>query len=284
MKWIIPFNGNKHYYDLSGALYDCGVDWNRNNYTYEIGDIVYIYECEPENQIRFKCIVTDDHKNVSTFNDKKYGGVYKGTRYDKPAIETQLEYEFKQPIQLEELVKHGMRTKRKAVMKEDGLRSELFRFLEVYEAEDRKSDDHFNPEQDPATDYQMLPGEERKATVSERIHQREFRQGLLKKYPHCCLCSVENRELLNASHIKPWDKSTSEEKTNLNNGLLLCPNHDRLFDKGFISFDSNGRILVSEDLSDVDRTFMNVNPNFTLEMNDEMKEFMEYHRDNIFKK
>ena len=85
-------------------------------------------------------------------------------------------------------------------------------------------------------------------------------------------------------HIKPWDKSTSEEKTNLNNGLLLCPNHDKLFDKGFISFDSNGKILVSEDLSDVDRTFMNVNPDFTLEMNDEMKEFMEYHRDNIFKK
>ncbi len=142
MKWIIPFNGSKHYYDLSGALYDCGTDWNRNNYTYETGDVVYIYECKPENQIRYKCIVTNDYKNVSTFDDEKYGGVRKGFLFDKPAIEIQLEYEFKQPVKLAELVKHGMRTKRKAVMKENGLRSELFRFLEESEAEDRKSEDN----------------------------------------------------------------------------------------------------------------------------------------------
>ena len=280
MKWIIPFNGSKHNYDLTGALNDCGVDWNRNNYTYETGDTVYIYECEPESQIRYKCIVTIDYKNVSTFNDEKYGGVWKGYHFDKPQIETQLEYEFKVPVKLDELAKHGMRTKRIAVMKEDGLRSELFRFLEEYEVEDRERDNSF----DPDMDFQILPGDEREITGSERIHQREFRHGLLRKYSHCCLCSVANKELLFASHIKPWDKSTSEEKTNLNNGLLLCPNHDKLFDKGFISFDINGRILISEQLAELDRTFMNVNPNSTLEMNAEMNVFMEYHRNNIFKK
>jgi predicted restriction endonuclease len=129
-------------------------------------------------------------------------------------------------------------------MKETG-KPEVFEFLEEYEAEERKSEDNYNPNQDTDMDFQVPPGDEREVTVSERVHQREFREGLLRKYPHCCLCSVANKELLFASHIKPWEKSTSEEKTNLNNGLLLCPNHDKLFDKGFISFDSNGSILIS---------------------------------------
>lgn len=283
MKWIITFNRNKHDYDLSNALYDCGVDWNRNNYTYEIGDTVYIYECKPEKQIRYKCIVTVDYKTVATFNDEKYGGVWKGFHFDKPQFETQLEYEFKVPVKIDSLAEHGMSTKRITVMKEDGLRAELFRFLEEYEENDKALKDSLNADLEEETDFLPLPGEERKALVNERVHQNNFRQGLLKKYSHCCLCSVTNPELLIASHIKPWNNSTSDEKTNLNNGLLLCSNHDRLFDKGFISFDKNGKILIAEELSDIDRTFMNVNPNTTIEMNDEMNDFMEYHRNTIFK-
>lgn len=283
MKWIILSNKHEQNFDLDGALHDCGVDWYKNNNKIETGDIVYIYESRPEQYIKYKCIVTADRKTVSTFNDEKYGGPGPRASLGDISFETKLVYEFKNPVTLEELSKHGVSKKRIPVMKETG-KPEVFEFLEEYEAEERKSEDDYNPNQDTDMDFQVPPGDEREVTVSERVHQRVFREGLLRKYPHCCLCSVTNPELLFASHIKPWDKSTSMEKTNLNNGLLLCPNHDKLFDKGFISFDSNGSILISEQLSDMDRTFMNVNPNSTLEMNDEMKEFMEFHRNNVFKK
>ena len=57
-------------------------------------------------------------------------------------------------------------------------------------------------------------------------------------------------ELLVASHIKPWSISDANEKLDIHNGLLMCPNHDKLFDRGYISFDDTGRILISEKLDD----------------------------------
>jgi hypothetical protein len=50
---------------------------------------------------------------------------------------------------------------------------------------------------------------------------------------------------LRASHCKPWRDSTNEERLDGENGLLLTPSIDHLFDRGFISFRSDGRLLVS---------------------------------------
>lgn len=65
--------------------------------------------------------------------------------------------------------------------------------------------------------------------------------------------------LLIASHIKPWKDSTNEERLDVNNGLPLCLNHDTLFDKHLISFDADGKIVVSDTLKEIDRVFKNVN-------------------------
>ena len=59
---------------------------------------------------------------------------------------------------------------------------------------------------------------------------------------------VSDPKFLIASHIKPWACSESGEKLDIDNGLLLCPNHDALFDSGYISFDENGVIMISEHL------------------------------------
>ena len=65
-------------------------------------------------------------------------------------------------------------------------------------------------------------GEEKKALTKIRINQSVFRELLLKRYSSCCLCNVNDKNFLVASHIKPWAKSNSEEKLDVNNGLLLC--------------------------------------------------------------
>ena len=90
-------------------------------------------------------------------------------------------------------------------------------------------------------------------------------------------------ELLRASHIKPWSKSDSHEKLDLGNGLLLCPNHDRLFDSGLISFSEEGEIMISTELDELNRTFMNVNPKMKIKVSEENREYLKYHREYIFK-
>lgn len=125
-------------------------------------------------------------------------------------------------------------------------------------------------------------GEEKQALTKIRINQSVFRELLLKRYSSCCLCNVNDKNLLVASHIKPWAKSNGEEKLDVNNGLLLCPNHDRLFDKGYISFDNDGRILISNNLSYNNLIYMNIRENMKINITDEAKKYMKYHRENIF--
>jgi putative restriction endonuclease len=48
-----------------------------------------------------------------------------------------------------------------------------------------------------------------------------------------------------ASHCKPWRDATNEERLDGENGLLLTPSIDHLFDRGFIGFEGNGRLIIS---------------------------------------
>jgi putative restriction endonuclease len=56
---------------------------------------------------------------------------------------------------------------------------------------------------------------------------------------------VTNPIHLVASHCKPWRDSSNEERINGENGLLLTPTIDHLFDRGFIGFEDNGTLILS---------------------------------------
>ena len=127
-----------------------------------------------------------------------------------------------------------------------------------------------------------LEGEEKEAVVKIRVNQDVFRDELLKRYPTCALCKVDNPQLLVASHIKPWSASETEEKLDVDNGFILCPNHDKLFDRGLISFDDEGRILISEELSDINQIFTNITSDMKIVLTDGQRKYLKYHRDNIF--
>ena len=87
-----------------------------------------------------------------------------------------------------------------------------------------------------------------------------------------------------ASHIKPWIESSSKEKLDVENGLLLCPNHDKLFDGGWISFDDNGHIMISNAMEISDKIFMNVRDDMEIFLSEKNRQYMKYHRENIFRK
>lgn len=133
-------------------------------------------------------------------------------------------------------------------------------------------------------DSSSLEGREREAVIKTRVNQGIFRKGLLRRYKKCCLCNVQNQNLLIASHIKPWSEAGLNEKVDFDNGLLLCPNHDKLFDLGYISFDKDGKILISSELERVDQAFLNVNDNMEINVNTNTLEYLNYHRENIFRK
>jgi hypothetical protein len=90
-----------------------------------------------------------------------------------------------------------------------------------------------------------LPETEKQALVRARRGQGRYRQDLLLIEHECRVSHVRNPEYLIASHIKPWRHSDNQERLDGENGLLLNPNVDLLFDRGLISFEDTGDLLVS---------------------------------------
>lgn len=136
---------------------------------------------------------------------------------------------------------------------------------------------------DKEIEAKQLQGEEREALIKVRVNQSAFRKLLMRRYTHCCLCDVDDESLLVASHIKPWAKSSHAEKVDVNNGLLLCPNHDKLFDRGYISFDNGGHIVISDELSKNCAISMNIKNDMQIELSNDNIKHMEYHRNNVLK-
>ena len=85
--------------------------------------------------------------------------------------------------------------------------------------------------------------------VSEvRTKQQLFRRRLIDVEKQCRITKIMDLRFLRASHIKPWSAcETAGERTDGNNGLLLTPTADVLFDRGWISFERSGRLLVSKE-------------------------------------
>jgi putative restriction endonuclease len=90
-----------------------------------------------------------------------------------------------------------------------------------------------------------MPETDREAIIRARRGQGLFKQRVREIEDHCRVTGVSNLVHLVASHCKPWRDSTNEERLNGENGLLLTPSIDHLFDRGFIGFEDSGMLIVS---------------------------------------
>jgi len=86
---------------------------------------------------------------------------------------------------------------------------------------------------------------QRQAIIRARIGQGLFRVRVSQIESRCRITRVENPVHLVASHCKPWRDSNNEERLDGENGLLLTPSIDHLFDRGFIGFEDSGRLIIS---------------------------------------
>ena len=131
---------------------------------------------------------------------------------------------------------------------------------------------------------ELKGGAETYSYVKTRINQGAFRKELLKRHHTCDLCGMSNESLLIASHIKPWSVSNKKEKTDVNNGFMLCPNHDKLFDEGYISFSDSGMICISSRISEDDQRLLNVDKSMSMRLSEGNKKYLKYHREKVFKR
>lgn len=122
---------------------------------------------------------------------------------------------------------------------------------------------------------------EREAIVKARVGQGKFRDRLVDYWRGCSVSTFSHFDLLIASHIMPWRDADNQQRLDVFNGLLLLPNYDKLFDKGYISFDDNGRIIYSRYIDDTDRRLLKMdNTLHLIKIEDEHKTYLKYHRDN----
>jgi hypothetical protein len=126
---------------------------------------------------------------------------------------------------------------------------------------------------------------EKESLSKSRRGQGKFKDDVIRLHKFCMFTKVANTNLLIASHIKPWAKSNNYERLDEYNGFPLTPTYDKLFDRGFISFNTNGGLLVSSRLKITEQEIFNIkNGSFNLTfLNERQEEYIKYHRENIFK-
>ena len=128
-----------------------------------------------------------------------------------------------------------------------------------------------------------IPLTEREQLVKARVGQGLYRSRVEMLEAGCRITGVTDRRFLRASHIKPWSKSDSREKLDGNNGLLLAPHVDHLFDKGFISFTDAGELICSKSLPEgVQAAWGIICPERPKPLSAQQAFYMQHHRDQVF--
>jgi len=125
---------------------------------------------------------------------------------------------------------------------------------------------------------------EKDQLIKARKGQGKFRQSVEKIESRCRVTGVSKKNLLIASHIKPWKVSSNLERLDGHNGFLLSPHVDKLFDQGWITFLANGKLVCASNeiikiLSQWGiSSLMNVGT-----FSQKQAEYLSYHKENIYR-
>jgi 5-methylcytosine-specific restriction protein A len=130
--------------------------------------------------------------------------------------------------------------------------------------------------------YKKPTTTERQGLVTSRVGQGYYRQNLLDKFGHrCAVVGAKLPEILIASHIVPWKQSNEDERLDVENGILLSPNYDALFDKHLISFDDEGLIIISSLLDAEMIQNLGIDTNAKIQVTEGMMPYLSRHRETL---
>jgi 5-methylcytosine-specific restriction protein A len=92
------------------------------------------------------------------------------------------------------------------------------------------------------------------------VGQGAYRSSILYRWEYkCAVTNYSKHDILIASHIVSWKDSNNDERLDVDNGILLSPNYDALFDRHLISFENSGKIILSDALVNSDYQKLGVN-------------------------
>ena len=122
------------------------------------------------------------------------------------------------------------------------------------------------------------------AQINARRGQGKFRDDLMIAWNSACAVTGLNcAAALRASHVMPWSKSKAHEKLDSQNGIILSANMDALFDRGLISFEDDGSMLISSELSIQDRALLGIPVKLRQQPSQGLRKYLDYHRNIVFK-
>ncbi|MNH06941.1 hypothetical protein D3C79_663210 [compost metagenome] len=128
-----------------------------------------------------------------------------------------------------------------------------------------------------------LPPTEREQLVRSRVGQGLFRLRVLKVEKSCRITNVADERFLIASHIKPWKDCSNIERLDGHNGLILAPHVDKLFDRGWITFQDDGSLLVADTAKIVISAWGLADVVNAGEFSPQQRHYLAYHRSEVYK-
>ena len=130
-------------------------------------------------------------------------------------------------------------------------------------------------------DNTAIPETEKQQIVLARCGQGRFRAAIRDRT--CRVTGLADEAFLIASHIKPWRYASNNERLDGENGLLLAPQVDLLFDRGFMSFADDGAIVTSPVLPRHVLDALRIDPATVgrRPLSLRQREYMAYHRERI---
>lgn len=162
----------------------------------------------------------------------------------------------------------------------DGRNRRGIRFV-LRRADNNEVEHPHNPAK-AALRYSLPDKTSRKGLVTSRVGQGWYRQALLEKFDRrCAATGIGVEEILVASHIVPWAEASDTERLDPENGILLSPNYDALFDRHMISFDAHGSLINSEMLDIEALISLGIDPATRIEVTEGMQPYLSRHRDRL---
>lgn len=123
--------------------------------------------------------------------------------------------------------------------------------------------------------------------VLQRVGQDIFRNGLIEFWEgRCAITGLAVTELLRASHIKPWaDCKTDAERMDVFNGFLFAPHLDAAFDRGFITVENDGAVVIADALDFEARRLLGLDqPLRVRAIHEGHRRYLPWHRGKVFRR
>ncbi len=116
-----------------------------------------------------------------------------------------------------------------------------------------------------------------------RKGQEKYREQVFNRYPYCVVTHVTDPSLLIACHIKGYAHCNAIEQYDKFNGLTMTPTIHSLFDMGYLTFDDNGKMILSDFFRNNDRRCLNLfGKSISISLTKEMLPYLHWHNEHTF--